>query len=438
MSYVARRLAALPPETVRGLVPDGDNRVDRWPPARCAAYAANALHDILVHAFEASPFYRERFQHAGVDPRVLVLPRDLARVPVLDKDELRGRPWALLAVPRERVSQIHVSTGTTGGDEIYVPHTWEDLYVRSLAPAMRRLVPVGVDDVVLNALPYEMSSAGLAFHRTFQRACGAAVIPAGKGGYYSTPALAARMTRDLGATVAVTTPSYAVQIAEAAVAQHIDLAGVPLRFLWLTGEGCSSAFRARVERAWGHAAYFYYGSLEAGPIGIECGARDGYHIAAGHVFVEVVELATCRACQPGDVGEVLVTELTRRGAPLVRYRTGDLAYLDTAPCACGVTLPRLHLRGRDGDELTVAGRTLSPLFVEELLMSVDGVGDWYELAPRSHCLVVRVEPARGVTPTPALAESARSRIEYGVGVPVEVQFATVPRPRGKVARVRPE
>jgi len=438
MSYLARRLAAPLDDTMRHLLADLDNRVDRWSPARYAAYTAEALRTVLVHAYDASPFYRERFQRAGVDPHALVLPRDFALVPTLDRRELRGRPWALLAVARERVSQIHVSTGTTGGDEIYLAQTWEDLYLSGLAPAMRRLMPVGLDDIVLNALPYEMSAAGLALHRAFQRACGAAVIPAGKGGHYSTPARAARMARDLDVTVVMTTPSYAVQIAEAALAQGIDLAALPVRFMWLTGEGCSPAFRTHVERAWGHPAYFHYGSLEAGPIGVECRVRNGYHVAAGHVFVEVLAPASDRACEPGDVGEVVVTELTRRGAPLVRYRTGDLGDLDPAPCACGVPLPRLHLRGREGEQLTVAGHILSPLFVEHLLLSVDGVGEWYELVPRPDRLDVRLEPAREVPPTPALAASVRARLEQTLGVPVDVHFAAIPRPRGKVVRVRHE
>lgn len=436
MSYLGRRLHAPLPEIVREYLREGENLVDRWPPERLAGYHRQALFRILTHAWEHNRFYRRKFLEAGIVPAALALPEDLHRVPLTSKEEIRGQPWVLLSVPRHQVSQIHVSTGTTGGDQIYIPHTWEDLYVRNLAPAMRRLVPVGIDDVVINALPYEMSSAGLAFHRTFQKGCGALVMPAGKGGYYSTPERTLRAARDLGATILITTPSYAVLLAEVAQEEKIVLAEIPLRFLWLTGEGCSPAFRERIEALWGHPAYFYYGSLEAGPIGIECVARGGYHLAAGHVYVEIVDPDTARPLAPGETGEIVITELTRLASPVIRYRTGDFGYLDDAPCACGVPLWKLSLRGRVDDQIRVNGVAHSPYYLEEFLMRSPEVGNWYQFLPKSDRISIRVEPAPGVTPSEAIRQAIESRLEYETGIPVEVQFVSqVPRSGGKTLRV---
>ncbi|MBI4561648.1 MAG: phenylacetate--CoA ligase family protein, partial [Candidatus Rokubacteria bacterium] len=402
---------------------EGENLVDRWSADRLAAYDREALSRILTHAWLHNQFYRRKLTAVGVDPASLVLPEELSRVPLTAKEEIRGQPWLLLSVPRHQVSQVHVSTGTTGGEEIYILHTWEDLHVRNLGPAMRRLVPVGIDDVVINALPHEMSSAGLAFHRTFQKGCGALVVPAGKGGYYSTPERTLRAAVDLGATIVITTPSYAVLLTEVAEQERIALAEIPLRFLWLTGEGCSPAFRERVEALWGHPAYFFYGSLEAGPIGIECPARSGYHLAAGHVYVEVIDPGTAKTLAPGEIGEIVVTELTRLASPLIRYRTGDLGFLDDLPCECGVPLWKLHLRGREGDQIRLGGGAYSPYYLEEFLMRIPEVGNWYEFLPGPDRLCVRVEPAAGVAPTETLRRAIASQLEYAIGLSVDVLFA---------------
>jgi phenylacetate-CoA ligase len=436
MSFLRSQAKLAPPPVVTKHLGAGSNMVDLWPPDRLRAYHADVLGEVIARAWRDNDYYRARFIAAGIDPDALDLPRDLARVPLLHKDDLRGRPWLLLTVPRDQLSQINISTGTTGGHEIYVPQTWEDLNVRGLEPTLRELVPVGPEDVVVNALPYDMSAAGLAFHRTFQRGRGALVVPAGKGGVYSTPESAVTLAHALGATIVLTGPSYAILMAEAAARLGIDPKALPLRFLWLTGEGCSPALRARIEAAWGCPAYFYYGSLEAGPLGVECAAKRGYHLAAGHVYIEIVDPQTGAPVPPGGIGHVVVTSLTRLGAPLIRYDTQDVASLDEAPCPCGVTIPRLQLRGRAADQLAIRERSYSPYFVEELLMRMPEVSHWYELFPAPDRLFVRVEPAAGVSASHALRITIENRLETALSLPVSVELATIARSSGKVERVK--
>jgi phenylacetate-CoA ligase len=436
MSYLSRSYKRPLPDIVKKFFASGDEHVDTWPEERLKQYQQDALHRVLMHAWEKNRFYRDKFIAAGVNPSNLRFPEDLQQVPFTTKDELRGKPWVLLSVPRHAVSQIHVSTGTTGGEEIYIPHTWEDLHVGNMSPAMRKLIPVTSEDVVVNALPYEMSSSGLAFHRTFQKSYGAMVVPVGKGGYYSTPERTLRAAFDLGATVLVTTPTYAVLMAEAAKREEIDLADIPLRFMWLTGEGCSPAFRERVEEIWGHPAYFYYGSLELGPIGIECEKRNGYHIAGGHVYVEVVNPATGVPAAPGEVGEIVVTELTRMASPLIRYETGDLGYIEQTPCPCGIPLHRIVMRGRAGDQVKIGDKSFGPYYLEQFLMQIPEVGNWYQLFPKPDRLLIKVEPADGVAASPLLVKAVESQFEYATGLKAEVQFVEkIPRSGGKTLRV---
>src|SRR5690606_22182008 len=170
------------------------------------------------------------------------------------------------------------------------------------------------------------------------------------------------------------------------------------------------AFRSRVEALWGAKANFYYGSLECGALGIECDAHAGYHIPMAHSYVEVVDTKTGEVLEPGEIGEIVVTNLLRRDTPLIRYRTQDVGYTETDVCRCGVRLPRLFLRGRLVDQIEIGGVSFSPFYIEEFLMRMEEVGNWYHfIVPKDgKALVVRTELAEGVHPSPELADRLAS------------------------------
>lgn len=402
-------------------------------------YQEESIREIVKLAYERSSFYREKMDLAGMKPDDIHTIADMAAIPFLTKEELRGKPWVLLTCDKADVSLVQVSTGTTGGEEIYIMNTWEDYYLHELAPGYPRLFPVQRGDICLNALPYEMSSAGLAFHKTFLEGCQATVIPAGKGGAYSTPAKTVKMISDLRPNVVITTPSWAVTLAEAADEAGLDLQSLALKKMWITGEGCSPAFRERVERLWGTTANFYYGSLECGGIGIECDEQNGYHILMGHAIVEIVDPETDRVLEPGEIGEIVVTTPHRYHSPILRYRTKDLGYIETDPCPCGCELPRLFLRGRMVDQVEVQGISFSPYYLEEILMRIPEVGNWYHFIADpagSELLKVRCELAEGIQPSEELAETLASRMEFGLGIPCRFEIVDqIPRPHGKTIRV---
>jgi phenylacetate-CoA ligase len=404
-----------------------------------AEFQKESIKEIVRRAYDRSHFYQEKMKRAGVTPDDIMDLSDLSRLPFLTKDELRGKPWALLTCDKKDVALVQVSTGTTGGEEIYIMNTWEDYYLHELSPGYPKLLPVEKGDICLNALPYEMSSAGLAFHKTFMDGCQATVIPAGKGGAYSTPAKTIKMMRDLQPIVVITTPSWAITLAEAAAENSFDLKSLPLKKIWLTGEGCSPAFRERVEKLWGITANFYYGSLECGGIGVECDAHNGYHIIQAHAIVEIVNPETGEVLEPGEIGEIVVSCPLRYHSPILRYRTMDLGYIDTDPCSCGILLPRLFLRGRMVDQIIVQGVSLSPFYLEEFLMRLPEVGNWYQFVVDSSAsdrLKVRCELSAGVQPSKELAESLASKMEFAIGIPFEFEFVDkLPRPNGKTVRV---
>lgn len=427
----------LPPVVSRYL--SGGEEPDGMTRGTLERYQTDSLRAIVQRAYQGSPFYRTKMDRADVCPEDIRGLADLEKLPFLTKGELRGHPWILLTCDKKDVALIQVSTGTTGGEEIYMMYTWRDYLLHDLSPRYSRLFPVGPGDVCLNALPYEMSTAGLAFHKTFMDGYQATVIPAGKGGAYSTPAKTLKVIEDLRPNVIVTSPSWAITLAEEAAGRGFDLTGLHVKRMWLTGEGCSPAFRSRVEGIWGTTANFFYGSLECGALGIECDQHDGYHLPQAHVILEIVDPRTGAPLGPGETGEIVVTALLRYDSPILRFRTGDLGVVDTAPCACGVALPRFHMRGRAVDQIRAAGRSFSPVYLEEILMRAPEVGNWFQFvvpARSSDGIKIRCETSKGQKPTPELADALAGRMRAATGATFQIELVEkIPRSPGKAARV---
>jgi phenylacetate-CoA ligase len=432
------RKIARPPVLQRYFVDEGEFP-ENMPPNKLQEFQRKSLHDIIERAYHGSSFYRDKLTEAGVTPEDFQNLDDLKRFPFTSKDELRGKPWDLLTCDKEDIALVQVSTGTTGGEEIYIMYTWNDFYLHDLAPGYPSLVPVEPGDICFNALPYEMSSAGLAFHKTFIEGCGATVVPAGKGGAYSTPVKSVKMLRDLQPNIVITTPSWAAYLAETAQEMKFNLPNLHLKKMWLTGEGCSPAFRERMEKIWGTVANFYYGSLECGCIGIECDSHNGYHITQGHVVMEIVDPKTGKVLEPGEIGEIVISCLLRYDTPILRYRTQDLGYIDTDSCQCGVLMPRIVLRGRLVDQIIIQGIAFSPYYLEEFLMRFPEVGNWFQFVvdqEKSNQLLIKCELAREVGPSPELAENLAGKMEYATGVPCRFEFVDyLPRPTGKTIKV---
>ncbi len=398
---------------------------ENMPLQKIQNYYKDALKEIVNQAYSKCDFYKKKMDDAGVSPANIKNISDISKLPFLTKDELRGNPWALLACDKKDVSIITVSTGTTGGEEIYIPSTWKDYILNDMTPRYPSLFPIDPGDICVDALPYEMSSAGLAFHKTFMDACLATVFAAGKGGAYSTPEKTIRTIRDLKPNILITTPSWAVTVAEAAEDIGFDLTSLKLKKMWLTGEGCSNSFRKRVEQIYGATANTYYGSLECGGIGIECDKHDGYHILQAHIMVEIVDPQTGTVLEPGEIGEIVVTSMLRFDAPLIRYRTRDLGYIEPAPCQCGVAAQRLFLRGRVVDQINLRGISFSPFYLEEFLMQFEEVGNWYQFVLKKNdpnFFKVRAELAKGCKATAELADKIGSKMEFMTGVPCQVEL----------------
>jgi phenylacetate-CoA ligase len=390
----------------------------------------------LVYLFDRSAFYREKLAEAGfASARDAGGLADIARLPLTDKRELRETCTAdnpigahLCAAPSEIV-RIYSTSGTTGTPS-YVPLTASDLdnwvtasarsYAASGVTAGQRIVST------YNAGPFVAGAALAAFDRI-----GLCHIPVGTG---NTERLMLAVRR-LRPEAAVLTPSYAAYLVDWAAERNVDLAASSVERVLVAGEpgGGEPAFRSKLEEGWGARVTEAMG---IGDIGVslwgECEEQDGMHLGArGFVHAELIDPETDVAVdlEDGAGGELVLTHLQHRAAPLLRFRTRDHVHVRMSPCRCGRTSPRVRCLGRTDDMLIVRGVNVFPSAVREVVSAfVPEVSGQILVKPRSPGvrqeppLPVSVELARDATADAALAEAIRDRLRNVLVVQTHVEL----------------
>jgi len=384
-----------------------------------------------------------RLRAVGVgDPRDLRSLADLRRLPFTTKSDLRDHyPFGLLGVPRDQVIRIHASSGTRGKPSV-AAYTKNDLAIWSEVMA-RCLAMAGVRPgmVVHNAYGYGLFTGGLGVHQGAEL-LGCTVVPI-SGGFTQRQAM---LLQDFGAGVLCSTPSYALNIAEALDQASIDVGTLNLELGVFGAEPWTEAMRAEIERRLGLRAVNLYGLSEiVGPgVSAECReARNGSHVQEDHFLPEVIDPDTGEVVPPGVEGELVFTPITKEALPLLRYRTGDIAALDVAPCICGRTTVRMsRIRGRRDDMLIIRGVNLYPSEVERILLGVPDLAPHYQLIVERpgalDDLSVVCEPARDGLDREQLRARLAHELHAQTGITVAVRVLErghVPRSEGKAARV---
>ena len=301
---------------------------------------------------------------------------DLRRLPFTDESALRDTfPFGMFALPLDEVVRVHSSSGTTGKPVVVGysrgdVNTWTELTARVAAAA-----GVQRGDLVQMAFPYGMSTGGWGLHYGIER-IGATIIPAGAG--QSERHLV--MMRDFGTTVLVSTPSYALYLAEHGEELGVDFAALKLRLGLFGGEPCPDRTKAEIEAKLGIRATDNYGLSEVMGPGVagECDCACGLHVNEDHLLLEIVDPASGEPLPHGEEGELVITTLTKEAFPLLRYRTHDLTSLDPSRCECGRTLARMtKVRKRTDDMLIIRGVNVFPSQIEDVLSTIEGVRPHY-------------------------------------------------------------
>ncbi|MGE0387836.1 MAG: phenylacetate--CoA ligase family protein [Gammaproteobacteria bacterium] len=397
--------------------------IETLPRAQLEALQEERLLEILPYVYERSRLYREKWDAAGVHPRDIRTIEDFRnRIPFLTKDDLRD--WrarhddytnGLLCVDPKEVSIVTSSTGSTG-EPTYFFERWDYGWERMWTCMARDLWHMGIrpGDVVIAASSYRGPT-----HHTAQL-LGAVpfFMPGGMGNW---PELFS-LFRELRPAYMQLGGPQVVELNQ--LSDRFDLRAefASFKAVSFAGEPIGSRMRERAVRDWG-LNFFVWSSAGDTGLAFECNRHDGFHLWEDTVLVEHLDPGTGRPVEDGALGELVVTAIDNRIAPLIRFRAEDLIRFDRTPCGCGRTHARMWLRGRAGDELRVGPRTVMPMDVWsaiEVLPETEG-GVFQIVAPGRTLSELRVRVGYDPARTGDLAD-----LSHRVGAAIEAATGVAP------------
>lgn len=418
--------------------------IETMPVEEIKKLQSERLVEQVKHVYENVKFYHDKMDEAGVTPDDIHGIEDLHKLPFINKDDLRDQyPYGLVGVPLSECVRIQSTSGTTGR-RVVAFYTQEDLDIWDTCCA-RAIVAAGgtKDDVVHVSYGYGLFTGGPGLNGGSHKV-GCLTLPMSSG---NTERQIQFMT-DLGSTILCCTPSYAAylgeSIAERGVKDQIKLkAGI------FGAEAWTEEMRHNIEQSLGIKAYDIYGLTEiTGPgVSFECEEQRGMHINEDHFIAEIINPKTGEVLPEGEKGELVFSCITKKGFPLLRYRTRDICVLSREKCSCG----RTHIRmskplGRSDDMMVVKGVNVFPSQIETVLLNkgyeanyqltVDRVGN-------NDTIACDIEWLPDNPPADDADKGARekklvSALKSMLGIVVEVHLVapkTIPRSEGKAVRV---
>ena len=390
------------------------------------------------------PYYRHKMEEKGVRPEDIKGIEDIVKLPFLKKDDLRDSyPDGLRGVPAKDVVRIHSTSGTTG-KRVVAYYTREDLELWDTCVA-RALVAADVtdEDVVQVCYGYGLFTGGLGLHGGAEK-LGCMTLPMSSG---STDRQLQFM-EDLKSTVLCCTPSYAAYLAESIQERGLR-DRIHLRRGIFGAEAWSEDMRASIEASLGIKAMDIYGLTElSGPgVAYECSAQNGMHINEDFFFAEIIDPDTCESLPMGSKGELVITALTKKGFPLLRYRTRDICILSEQQCSCGRTFVKMSRpMGRSDDMLIVKGVNVFPSQIETVLIQQGYAANYQIIVDRqnhSDTLDVLIEMtpenfSDNLGKITAQEKSLVAELKAMLGIYANVHLVapkTIARSEGKAVRV---
>ncbi|MFB6078887.1 MAG: phenylacetate--CoA ligase family protein [Halarchaeum sp.] len=407
----------------------------------------------LEHVYENSPFYREKLDEAGVDPSDIETMEDVRSVPTTKKSELRGAqgsdpfPYGdLLATDLEEVTEYHQTSGTTG-EPVRQADSWQDwewwsdcwatvLWAQGFRP----------DDRVFFPFSYNVFVAFWAAHYAAER-IGAEVVP---GGNLSS-AQRVRKMKEVGVTAFMSTPTYALRLAEVAREEGFEPEDFDVDKIVCAGEPGASVpgTKQRIEEAWDAEVFDHAGATEAGAWGFTCdGEGMGLHLNEAQFLIEVLD-EHGEPVEPGETGEIVITPLNRTAQPYIRFELRDEIRLEESAdvCDCGRSFRFAEggVLGRSDDLTKVNGVLFAPTAVEDVVRSYDGVGDEYEVIIDGHeekdidvVTVVAEETPDSTVAAETIREELQKRLKQTTSITCRVEivpYETLDRPELKADRL---
>jgi len=421
-------------------------RIETMPYEELKQLQYRELKTLVNNLYSFNRFYHDRMKESNVTPLDINSLEDVRKLPFMYKQDLRDNyPDKMFTVPKKDIVRYHVSSGTSGKPTL-VAYTRNDLeyWTETLARSFTAC-GVGPDDTIQISYGYGLFTGGLGAHYGAERV-GATVLPTSTGNTQRQ----LELMQDLGVTAIACTPSFLVHLATTAKQMGIDWKkDLSCKKALLGAEPWSESMRQKFKDELGITAYDLYGTSEqAGPMFTECEMQKGAHIGADIMLVEIIDPDTGEALENKQEGEMVITMLKKEAMPMIRYRTKDLTHLNTDPCECGRTSPRIgRITGRSDDMLIIRGINVFPSQVEYALMRIPMVGEQYMIKVSREGdldrMVVQVEiKPEAFTDDAAKMQGLRAHIEYELkrylNIAVEAELmppGSLPRFEGKAKHV---
>ncbi|OEC86777.1 MULTISPECIES: phenylacetate--CoA ligase family protein [Methanobacterium] len=404
------------------------------------------LQAVVKRAYENVPYYRKRFDEAGVKPEDIKTLKDIEKLPFTTKTDLRDAyPFGMFAVPEDEIVEVHTTSGTTGkptvsGYTVKDLDLWGEVIARALGMA-----GAGKKDIIQNAYGYGLFTGGMGVHYGAQK-IGATVVPISAGNTMRQ----LEIMEDFGSTVLTCTPSYALYLGEMAQREGISKESIKLKAGVFGAEMWTEEMRNEIEKRLNLTALNIYGLTEViGPgVAMECEDKNGLHISDDHFYPEIVDSKTLETIPEGEKGELVLTTLTREGMPVIRFRTKDVTALRKGKCSCGRTLIKMdRITGRTDDMLKIRGVIVFPSQIEKALLKIEDLEPHYQIVVTrpQHLdeLEVQVETSEKffsdeVKHVEEIKKMIEDRIHSEIGLRVNVTLVepqSLPRSEGKAVRV---
>ncbi len=339
------------------------------------------LKEMVKFSYENAPYYKRSFDEAGVKPEDIKSLDDIAKLPFINKQTERETQGVgsflgeLCAVPEEDVVFISTSTGSTGVPTMS-PFTKQD-FDEFQDTESRWFWQIGMrpNDRYVHALNFSLYVGGpdvIGAQNLGALCIWGGTLPSERLLY---------ILKTYQPTILWTSPSYAWQLGEKAKKSGIDpKKDLSIRKIIVAGElgGSIDTTRKAIEDLWGAELYDFYGLSDIfGACAAMCDAKDGLHICEDQILVETVDIHTGEVLPAGSVGELVYTTLRKKARPMIRFRSGDIGWIDNTPCSCGRTHGRIHINGRKDDMFIVSAVNVFPSDIEAVIREVKGITGEY-------------------------------------------------------------
>jgi len=425
--------------------------LETMPREKLLEYQLQLFRKQVAYVYERAPFYRRKFDDAGVRPEHIKTLEDVSKVPFTVKEELRQSqekhpPFGdFHCIPPEEGVRVFQTTGTTG-TPVRSLLSKKDWLVNYYDQFMYFMYGYGITkaDIIFIPFNYGLYLAWWGIHSSFEQG-GVLVIPG--GGQSSEDRI--RNILEWKPTVICGTPTYILFLGDAAKKMGVDLSKTTVRIVITAGEPGAQvpSTKKQIETTWGAKNYDDIGSTEISNFGFECVAQKGTHVIESMFLAEVIDPKTGKWVGPGEEGELVLSNLCCESMPLIRWRMGDIVKLNYEKCDCGRTFLRLDggVIGRVDDMFQFGGVNIFPSAIENFIRGIKAFSNEYQIVvPKMGTgkrMKIRVEPASESISEEELKKAIREFVEiykYRVGVTADVEITKIgelPRFEQKAKRV---